>query len=145
MDVSSQIAIHTIWNLFLYWFFAGGLTMSQCVQWTHSLYLIIFHDNVLRALDPTWHNRPLTHWGRDKMDAISQTTLSNAFSWMTMLGLRLEFHWNVFLRVQFIIFQHWFRYWLGADQATSHYLNQWWFNYRRIYASLGLNELMSSL
>ena len=27
----------------------------------------------------------LTHWGRDKMDAISQTTFSNAFSWMKML------------------------------------------------------------
>ena len=26
-------------------------------------------------------------------------------------------------------------------QATSHYLNQWWFVYRRIYASLGLTEL----
>ena len=25
--------------------------------------------------------------------------------------------------------------------ATSHYLNQWWLDYRRIYASLGLNEL----
>ena len=24
---------------------------------------------------------------------------------------------------------------------TSHYLSQWWFDYRRIYASLGLNEL----
>ena len=30
---------------------------------------------------------------------------------------------------------------LGADQATSHYLNQWWLIYWRIYASLGLNEL----
>ena len=29
----------------------------------------------------------------------------------------------------------------GAVQATSHYLNQWWLGYRRIYASLGLNEL----
>ena len=28
-----------------------------------------------------------------------------------------------------------------ADQATSHYLNQWWSIYWRIYASLGLNEL----
>ena len=26
--------------------------------------------------------------------------------------------------------------------ATSHYLNQWWLIYRRIFASLGLNELM---
>ena len=26
-------------------------------------------------------------------------------------------------------------------QATSHYLNQWWLDYRRIYVSFGLNEL----
>ena len=29
-------------------------------------------------------HRGLTHWGRDKMAAISQTTLSNSFSWMKM-------------------------------------------------------------
>ena len=29
-------------------------------------------------------------------------------------------------------------------QATSHYLNQWWLVYRRIYASLGLSELKMS-
>ena len=28
-----------------------------------------------------------------------------------------------------------------SEQAPSHYLNQWWLDYRRIYASLGLNEL----
>ena len=39
------------------------------------------------------------------------------------------------------IFQHWFRYWLGAVQATSHYLNQWWLVYWSIYVSLGLSEL----
>ena len=50
-----------------------------------------------------------THWGRDKMDAISQTILSNAFSWMKMLEFRLKFHWSLFLRVQLTIFQHWFR------------------------------------
>ena len=30
------------------------------------------------------------------------------------------------LRVQITTFQHWFREWLGADQASSHYVNQWW-------------------
>ena len=75
------------------------------------------------------------------MDAISQTTLSNAFSWMKVLEIRLKFHWSLFLRVQSTIFQHWFRWWLGAVQATSHYLNQWWLIYWRIYASLGLNDL----
>ena len=83
----------------------------------------------------------LTHWGRDKMTAIFQTTFSNGFSWMKMYEFRLTFHWSLFPGVQLTIFQHWFRKWLGADQATSHYLNQWWLDYRRIYASLGLNEL----
>ena len=39
------------------------------------------------------------------------------------------------------LIKHWFRKWLGAGQVTNHYLNQWWFVYWRIYASLGLNEL----
>ena len=86
----------------------------------------------------------LTHWGRDKMAAVSQTTFSNAFSWMKMFEFRLKFDWSVFPRVQLTIFQHWFRWWLGAVQATSNYLNQWWIVYRRIYASLGLNELTDS-
>ena len=81
----------------------------------------------------------LTHWGRDKMAAISQTILSNAFSWMKMFEFRLKFHWKLFLRVQLTIFQHWLRWWLGAWSAPSHYLNQWWLDYRRI--SLGFNEL----
>ena len=51
----------------------------------------------------------LTHWGRDKMDAISQTTFSSVFSWMKMFEFRLQFHWSLFLRVQLTIFQHWFR------------------------------------
>ena len=76
------------------------------------------------------------------MDAISQMTFSNAFSSMKMFEFRLKFHWSLFPRVQLTIFQHWFRWWLGAVQATSHFLNQWWLVYRRIYASLGLNELI---
>ena len=51
----------------------------------------------------------LTHWGRDRMDAISQTTFSSALSWMKMFEFRLKFHWSLFLRVQLTIFQHWFR------------------------------------
>ena len=54
-------------------------------------------------------NSTLTHWGRDKMDAISQTTSLSAFSWAKMFKLRLKFHWNLFLRVQLTIIQHCFR------------------------------------
>ena len=51
----------------------------------------------------------LTHWGRDKMDAISLTTSLDVFSWIEMFELRLKFHWNLFLGVWLTIFQHWFR------------------------------------
>ena len=51
----------------------------------------------------------LTHWGRDKMAAIFQTTFSNVFSWMKMYEFRLRFHLCLCLRVQLTIFQHWFR------------------------------------
>ena len=51
----------------------------------------------------------LTHWDRDKMDAISQTTFSNAFSRMKMFEYRLKFHWSLFPRVRLTISHHWFR------------------------------------
>ena len=83
----------------------------------------------------------LTHWGRDEIDAILQTTVSNAFSLMKMYQFRLKFHWSLFPGVQLTIFQYWFRLWLGVDQATSHYLNQWWLVYWCINASLHHNDL----
>ena len=49
-----------------------------------------------------------------------QTTFPNEIFWMKM------FEFLKFLEVQLTIFQHWFRKWLGAQQATTHYLNQWW-------------------
>ena len=50
----------------------------------------------------------LTHWGRDKIVAILQTTFSNAISWMKMFEFLLKFHWSLFLNVQWTIFQYWF-------------------------------------
>ena len=75
----------------------------------------------------------LTHSDRDKMVNIFWKTFSNAFSWMKMYEFQLRFHWRLFLRVQLTVSQHWFKQWLGADQATSHCLNQWWLVYWRIY------------
>ena len=50
-----------------------------------------------------------------------------------MHEFRLKFQWSVFLTVQLTLFQHWFRQWLGADQA------QWWLLYWRMYASSSLS------
>ena len=69
----------------------------------------------------------LTHWGRDKMDTISQTTFWSAFSWMKMFEFRFKFHWSLFLKVQFnyIPALVWIMAW--PRPGKSHYLKQWWF------------------
>ena len=133
---SSNILLDLIFfGFILETFDFAGETLSVVRRVMNWLNLVCHWDYNSNAIS-------LTHWGWDKMDAISQTTSSNAFSWMKMHEFRLRFHWNLFLRFELTIFQHWFRYWLGAGQATSHYLNQWWLVYWRIYASLGLNELI---
>ena len=86
----------------------------------------------------------LTHWGGDKMATIFQTTFSNALASTELHEVRLKFQWSVFLSVQLTLFHHWFRQWLVPNQATSHFLNQWWLFYGGIYASLSLNELKES-
>ena len=84
----------------------------------------------------------LTHLPLDKMAAILQTIFTNAFSSTKMYEFHLRFHWSLFPRFQSTIFHHWFRQWLGTNQATSHYLNQWWLVYWCIYGSLSLNKLI---
>ena len=52
----------------------------------------------------------LTHWGRDMMVHIFQTTSSNALlSWMNMLEFWIQFDWSLFIRVYLTIIHHWFR------------------------------------
>ena len=63
----------------------------------------------------------ITHWGRDKIDAISQTIFVNAFSWMK------NFEFQYFIDIcslgsnwQYII--------IGSENGLAsnrHYLNQW--------------------
>ena len=47
----------------------------------------------------------LTHWGRGKMDAISQTTFSRAIYSMKIVSFWLNFHLNIFARVYLTIIQ----------------------------------------
>ena len=44
-----------------------------------------------------------------QMATISQTTFSNAFSWIKIYEFQLRFHWSLFLGVQTTISQHWVR------------------------------------
>ena len=51
----------------------------------------------------------LTHWGRDKMANLFQTSFTNACFWIKMCALWLRFHWSLFQTVQLTTSQHWFR------------------------------------
>ena len=51
-----------------------------------------------------WYRRWINSLRPRQMDAISQTTFSDALSWMKIYELRLIFHWALFLRVQLTIF-----------------------------------------
>ena len=51
----------------------------------------------------------LTHWVRDKIAAISQTTFYIAFSWMKIYAFRLRFHWGLLLWFKLTVFKHSFR------------------------------------
>ena len=73
-----------------------------------------------------WPAPSLTHLAPDNMAAISQTIFPYVFSWMKSFVFWLKCHWSLFLRVKFTITQHWFRWWLGAEYATSHYKNKCW-------------------
>ena len=106
-------------------YFVAGIAVDSMYKWhifnSHTLkrklrYFDNFVSKSVTNISTKWpHFRfceltfVLTHWSGDKMAAFSQTTLSNAFSWMKILEFRLKIHWILFLRVLLTIFQH--RFW----------------------------------
>ena len=41
----------------------------------------------------------LTYYERDNIDGILQTTFSNAFSWIKIVGFWFKFLWNLFRKI----------------------------------------------
>ena len=99
------------WQIGLFWQDTLELSMcksfsslSGCIEQgcTKAYYL---HKHRRRKLQlPILHKMPkchghwrsLTHWGRDKMAVILQTTHSNAFSCMKIYEFCLKVHWSFF-------------------------------------------------
>ena len=72
------------------------------------------HDlTVTGATKSTW-TLPLTHWGRQKMTAISQTTFSSALYWITHRDQAMPMG------------HHWFRWWFLSCLEPGNYLNHCW-------------------
>ena len=105
----------------------GGRCGHSCKQRYHFKLTWVFCTSI--SLN-TWPGQN----GRQFADDLFKCIFLNGNVWISN-KISLKF----VLMVQLIIFPHWFRYWRGADQAKSHYLNQRWLDYRRIYASFGLN------
>ena len=107
--------LHAMWCCWQLWCY------PYCAQDT--LQPLISGMGVTKVLFPNFliNSSPL-----DKMATILAGNISIAFSWMKMIQFWFNFHCTMFPGVQLTISQHWLRYWLGAKQATSHYLNQWW-------------------
>ena len=67
-----------------------------------------------------------------------QTTFLKSFSWNEGFIIWYKFLWNLFFNWQWIIVGSGNS--LGAEQATNHYLNQWWPSLLT-HAPFGLNRL----
>ena len=95
--------VNSSWPSYAMWLQRSGSSQSSTKPLPESM--LTYHKGGL------WHSldNNLTHWTRNKLYTISQTTFSNAFSWMKTNEFRLRFHWTLFLRVQLTMFQHWFR------------------------------------
>ena len=84
--------------------------------WSNIFAEVHYQKAELKVVSYQWLNKPFhkaqfeckssTHWGGDKVAAVSQTTFSNAFYWMKMYEFWFRFHWSLFLRLQSTIFQH---------------------------------------
>ena len=75
-------------------------------------------EPMLNSLSP--YDVTCTRWQCIQNGRHFQTT----FSWMKFVVFWFRFH--LFPRIQITIFQYCFRYWLGAELVTSHYLNRRW-------------------
>ena len=93
---------------------------------------------------PVRGRHPLTYWGRDKMDAISQTIYSSAFFMDENIWIPIKISLkfvpegpvnNIPALVQIMAWRR------PGDKPLSEPMMV---SYRRIYASAGLNELMYS-
>ena len=110
----------------------AGQLQVKYITWYHNCHIII----------PLFLIHIITHWGRDKISAISQTKFSNAFfNENVWLSFKISLKCvpkaqisNISAYVQILTWR-----WSGDKPLLV-----WWLVYRRIYASLGLNELSNS-
>ena len=124
--VSSTLCPQTAWPVYV-----GALGHQKTHCWflyNHFLLLFIITTSTNFAVSKCLLRSPSTWWYitwlRPKQSDHHTNVIS--FSWTKIFLFWLKFHWSLFPSVQIKIIHNWFRKWLDAEQATSHYLYQWW-------------------
>ena len=96
----------------IYHSFSSSTTAWHFGVWIFDVLSMVYGSPSTMAIYRCWFTgyiiSSLTHWGRDKLDAISQSAFFNSFSWK-MFEFRIKFYWSLLLRAQLTTFQNWFR------------------------------------
>ena len=116
-----------------------GISWSQEVhRCSHGWIFIIFFSWRTHASDLTYHALKFSSRNSNfaAQKVIFPLDIEAETKWTPFSSRHFQMHFlewtsmnfDLFPRIHSTIFQHWFRKWLGAIQATSHYLNQWWYS-----------------
>ena len=122
-----------LWNKYLFihfnLLFAKWQTFSPGLLWTvqNVAFISNFVPNEKKFWEPRTRDATKHIEAKIRWRIFFRRHFCTHFLEWKYLNFDLKFHWSLFLSIQFTISKHRFRQWLGADQATSHYLNQWWF------------------
>ena len=113
-------------------FYAWVIAIYHWQIWSKQLILMQFSTSSSLYINSLRTRQNFHHFADD---------IFRCISWMKMHVFCLRFYWNLFCSLKYTTFQCWIRQWFGSDQATTHYLNQWWLVYWCTYASFGHNGL----
>ena len=119
----------------------GTICQSRILVWHIYICILYSYWNHFAYFNSNeWRIYCLTHWGRHRAAAISGRRFRVHFLEWTCINFNRDFAGICSWRSNLAIFLHWFRWRIGAVQATDRGLSQWWLDYWRIYiyTSFGL-------
>ena len=91
-------------NLIIFSFFFQVSFMIQMRQWHQAGWMFTWHRDKLYSSH--FH---LTQWGQEKNGCHFADNIFKVIFHLKIVEFWLKFHWNIFLRAQLTIIQHWVR------------------------------------
>ena len=108
MNDLKHISMSTLSNSFLSQRIIKKIELTYWIMNTRSIKMWMFQNAAFNILKPRQDGQHLA---------------DDIFKFMFVNG---EVAVTMFLMVHLTVIQQWFGWWLAAEQATNHYLDQWW-------------------